>query len=360
MPGMKMRRMVTTSLGLATLALAGAAGAVEPVGYLDAAGCDVIAGWTQDPDEPAKAIDVHLYLGGPAGSGAPAVAVTANVYREDLCSAIGSCEHGFVRMPPLSLFDGAARDVYAYAIDSMGGPNPLLGASPKPLQCAPSASGVRRKVTAVSAVDAWRFNSFWDVLPLPAEGAAALAQGADLPDAPALAVPDDGSGALWLLDKGVRRAVPAGAIGPWRFDPSKAETRPAAELQAMVEGPAVRSRPVLVLFEGLALIDDPIPEVPDESTSSSGAGGGGGSGEGGSGAGGAGGNQAGGGGEGGSGAGEGGSGGGASGAAASGCAVGGGESRGGLAVMAAGCALAVFRRRRARISGREASRARRP
>lgn len=348
MPGMTMRRMVTATLGLATLALAGAASAVEPTGYLDAAGCDVIAGWTQDPDEPAKAIDVHLYLGGPAGSGAPAVAVTANVYREDLCAAIGSCEHGFLRTPPLSLFDGAARDVYAYAIDSMGGPNPLLGASPKPLQCAPSASGVRRKVTAVSAVDAWSFNSFWDVLPLPAEGAAALAQGADLPAAPVLAVPDDGSGALWLLDKGVRRAVPAGAVGPWRFDPSKAETRPTAELLAMVEGPAVRSRPVLVLFEGLALIDDAIPEVPGESTSSSGAGGGGGGGEGGSGAGGG---EGGAGGEGGGGAGEGGSGGAASGAAAGGCAVGGGESGAGLAVMVAGCALTVFRRRRARARG---------
>lgn len=345
---MIVRRLFAALLGAASFALAGAAGAVEPIGYLDGAGCDVIAGWSQDPDEPAKGIDVHLYLGGPAGSGAPAAVVTANLYREDLCAAIGSCEHGFYLLPPLSLFDGGARDVFAYGIDSQGGPNPLLGASPKPLQCAPAASGVRRKVAAVSAVDTWKMSSFWDLMPLPADAAAALATGPDLPDAPVLVSPDDGSGALYLLDAGTRRLVPPGAIGPWRFDTSKAEVRPAAEIQAIVEGPNVRPRPVLVLFEGLSLVDDPLPEVPVDDTTSSGAGGEGGSGGAGD-AGGEGGN--GGAGEEGGSGGQGGSGGGVTvPAPSSGCAVAGagGESTGALGALVAWCALAVFARGRLR------------
>lgn len=328
------------SLGLALVFAAGSSEAVEPTGYLDNAGCDAIAGWAQDPDEPAVGIAVHLYLGGPAGSGVPAVGVTANLYREDLCAAIGSCEHGFWMPVPLSLLDGQPRNIHAYGIDSMGGPNPQLGNSPKVLQCAPSASGVRRPVTEVGAVDAWKFSQLWDVLPLPAAEAGALAKGPELPETPVLVTPDDGSGALWLLDSGVRRAVSAAAAGAWRFEPGKAAVKPAAEIQAIVEGPAVRGRPVLVMFEGLALIDDPLPEVPQGTTSSSGAGGSEGEGGGGGGsAGGAGGS--------GQDAGSGGSS-----DAPGGCAVAGDRGRGEDACsMLAGAALALlagWRRSRAR------------
>ncbi len=335
----------SASLGLAMVALSGPAAALEPIGYLDGAGCEAVAGWAQDPDEPAVAIAVHLYLGGPAGSGAPAVGVTASVYREDLCGAIGSCEHGFWMPVPLSFLDGQPRSIHVYGIDSQGGPNPQLGNSPGVLQCAPSASGVRRPITGVGAVDAWKLSSFWDVLPLPAADAGALAVGPELPASPELLTPDDGSGALWLADSGVRRAVPAGAVSAWRLDPAKAVIKPAAEIQAMVEGPSLRGRPVLVMFEGLALIDDPLPEVPAGSTTSSGAGGAGGSGEGG-------------GGSGGSGGGSGGAGGqGAGGGPAGGCAIAG--DRGGdpgAIPLAVGAALVLlvraggpwYRRRRQR------------
>ncbi len=90
----------------------GPCGNHPPTGHLDAADCDSIRGWTQDPDDPGKALDVHLYFDGPAGSGAPAKGFTANVHRDDLCSAIGSCEHGFSVPPPLSLFDGSPHDVH--------------------------------------------------------------------------------------------------------------------------------------------------------------------------------------------------------------------------------------------------------
>ena len=144
------RRTWARAAGLATLGAgwlcAGEAWAVLPVGYLDSAACEAIVGWAHDPDEPAVGIAVHVYLGGPAGSGAPGVPITANVYRDDLCTAIGSCEHGYVLAPPLSLLDGAAHAIHAYGINTGEGGNPELGNSPRVLQCAPTASGVLRRV----------------------------------------------------------------------------------------------------------------------------------------------------------------------------------------------------------------------
>ncbi|MDI1477343.1 hypothetical protein [Polyangium sp. y55x31] len=261
--------------------------AVQPTGYLDNAGCDAIAGWAQDPDVPNQPIDVHVYYGVPAGTpGAPAIAVRANVHRDDLCAAIGSCEHGFFAPSPLAFHDGNARDVYAYGIDTGGEGNPVLGNSPRTLQCPPAAqSGVRRKVVGAPTYDAWRFSSFWDLLPLPAADADLLPDGPDIPDKPELVQADDGTGQTWLVDGGVRRLVSPGAAATWRFDLGKASVRPAAEVYALVEGTPLRPRPVLFLRGALYLVDDPQPVVPGgTSSSSSGAGGaGGGWGEGGEG-----------------------------------------------------------------------------
>jgi hypothetical protein len=261
--------------------------ALEPTGYLDAASCESIAGWSQDPDEPAKAIAVHLYFGGPAGTpGAPGIATTANLYRGDLCGAIGSCEHGFSILSPLSLHDGQPRPVHAYGIDSQGGPNPELGASPKSLACAPALPfGVRRKVADVHSYAAWGFQSFWDLLPLGGAEADAIPDGPAMPQSPELIRADDGTETVWLVDGGVRRAVSAEAFVNWRFSGAVVQTRPATEVSALVEGSAMRARPVVFIRGPLYVVDDPQPEVPD-STSSGGGGAGGsstGSGGGGSG-----------------------------------------------------------------------------
>lgn len=251
--------------------------AADPIGYLDGATCDAIAGWAQDPDQPDLSIDVHLYLGGPAGTGGvPVVPVHADLHRDDLCTAIGSCPHGFAAAVPLSLFDGQPRDVYAYAINDVSGNNPLLGSSPKTMTCPPTAEGVRRRVD-LPAFDAWKLSSFWDLLPLPEADAEALAQGPDLPAAPQLAKADDGTPTVWLLDRGVRRAVSDGALGAWRFDAASIETRPAAELAAMVEGTPLRPRPIVVIDQALYLVDDPQPEVPGGGGAGGGADGDGGS-----------------------------------------------------------------------------------
>ncbi|WP_170229232.1 hypothetical protein [Polyangium fumosum] len=265
-----------------------AAFAVQPTGYIDNAGCDAIAGWAQDPDVPNQPIDVHVYYGGPAGTpGAPAIAVRANVHRDDLCAAIGSCEHGFFAPSPLALHDGNARDVYAYGIDTGGEGNPALGNSPRTLQCPPAAqSGVRRKIDGAPTYDAWRFSSFWDLLPLPAANADLLPDGPNIPDNPELVQADDGTGQVWLVDGGVRRLVTPGAAATWRFDLGTAAVRPAAEVNALVEGTPLRPRPVLFIRGALYLVDDPQPVVPggaSSSTSGAGGAGGGGWGEGGEG-----------------------------------------------------------------------------
>lgn len=257
--------------------------AALPTGYLDAASCDSIAGWAQDPDEPDKPIAVHIYFTGPAGTpGAPAVGTAANIYREDLCAAIGSCEHGFSILSPLSFHDGAERPVHAYGIDSQGGPNPELGASPKVLVCPPIApSGVRRRVPDVHSFAAWAFQNFWDLLPLGGAEADAIPEGPAMPGSPKLIRGDDGSETIWLVDGGLRRAVSPGSFVNWRFHAANIETLPAAEVSALVEGTPWRPRPVTFIRGTLFVADDPQPEVPDPASGGGGAGGAGGGGAGG-------------------------------------------------------------------------------
>ncbi|RYE83292.1 MAG: hypothetical protein EOO75_19515, partial [Myxococcales bacterium] len=107
-----------------------------PRGSLDQAGCDTVNGWGQDPDAPDQAIAVHLYFNAPVGGpGAIGVPLTAGQKRDDLCTAIQSCNHGFSYPSPYALFDGQPHEVHAYGIDTGGGHNPSLGG--KTLTCAP-------------------------------------------------------------------------------------------------------------------------------------------------------------------------------------------------------------------------------
>lgn len=270
-------RSIAAAAGLFLTLASRRADAAPPIGNFDAASCEALHGWSQDPDEPAKVLQVHLYFGGPAGSGAHGVPISAGVHRDDLCAAIGSCEHGFVVPSPLSLHDGQPREVHAYGIDSQGGTNPEIGV--KTLSCAPAApTGVRRKVDGAGTVDAWRFSTFWDVLPLGAAEADALPEGKSLKGAPLLVKSDDGSATVWLVEGGLRRVVPPEVAAAWKLDLATAETRPAATLSELVEGTKLRSRPVLFLRGGLYLVDDPQPEVATPTTTSSAVTGSGGSG----------------------------------------------------------------------------------
>jgi hypothetical protein len=268
-----MRSAAFVLTALAVVGFSCSALAVQPIGYLDNAGCDVIAGWSQDPDVPDAPIDVHVYFNGPAGSpGASAIATHADVHRDDLCAAIGSCAHGYYVGSPFSLHDGAPHDVYAYAIDNAGEGNPLLGNSPRTLQCTAAAqTGIRRKVEGVPALDAWRFSTFWDVLPLSAADAEQVAEGLAMPLRPELVQADDGTPDVYLVDHGVRRHITLADVTNWRLDLGQVTKMPVAEVEMMPVGTALRPRPVLFVHGGLYVVDDPQPFVipPMETGSSS-------------------------------------------------------------------------------------------
>lgn len=266
-----MKRSAIVSLIFAGACFSTSAAAVQPIGYLDAAGCDVIGGWSQDPDIPDSPIDVHVYFNGPAGTpGAPAIGVRADVHREDLCAAIGSCAHGYYVASPFSLHDGAPHDVYAYGIDNAGEGNPVLGNSPRVLQCAPAPqTGIKRKIEGVPVLEAWRFSTFWDVLPLSPTDAEQLPEGMDMPERPELIQADDGTPEVYLVDHGVRRHITPNDVATWRLDLGQIVKTPAAEVQAMPEGTALRPRPVVFIQGGLYVVDDPQPFVIPPSSSSS-------------------------------------------------------------------------------------------
>ncbi len=237
-----------------------------PEGWLDAVGCDKLSGWAYDVDDPAQAIDVHLYFGGPAGSGAPAVSVRAQVHRDDLCTAIGSCAHGFGLLPPLSLFDGQSHAVHAYGISVGGDNNAELSGSPKALSCpATLPDGVRRHVINPDSLTAWKLEAFQDQLPAAEADVVALGQGPDLPAVPTLAKSDDGSPEVWMVDGEFRRHIPnPDVMAAWRLDWASIQTLPASEMKALSVGPPWRARPVMVEAENaLWVVDDPmvVPEV---------------------------------------------------------------------------------------------------
>ncbi|MBL8743823.1 MAG: hypothetical protein JNK04_22090 [Myxococcales bacterium] len=179
----------------------------------------------------------------------------------------------------MSLLDGQARNIHAYGIDSSGGNNPQLGNAPRVLQCAPPAqTGERRRVDGLTSLDAWKFSSFWDMLPF-GSGADTLPEGPPLQAKPELVRGDDGSEQVWLLDGDghVRRLVSPAAMAAWRFDVASVQTFPAADVLSLVQGTDVRARPVTFIAGSLFVVDDPQPTSGDgptlTSSSSSGAGG---------------------------------------------------------------------------------------
>jgi hypothetical protein len=121
-----------TPIGLAALPNS------APVGYLDYAGCDDIRGWAEDSDTPDSALAVDVYANAPAGDPSSIFvgSVTADVHREDLCQAIGSCNHGYSMTTPLALKDGADHALFVYAHDSADGTPALLSSGIAPVNCA--------------------------------------------------------------------------------------------------------------------------------------------------------------------------------------------------------------------------------
>ena len=60
-----------------------------PIGYIDSVDCNYVQGWACDPSDYNAAIDVHVYIDGPAGSGSFIGATNAGSYRPDLGGPCG-------------------------------------------------------------------------------------------------------------------------------------------------------------------------------------------------------------------------------------------------------------------------------
>ena len=258
-----------------------------PVGWLDAADCNAISGWAQDPDTADQPIDVHLYFdGNPGDPAAKAFAVHADQHRADLCQAIGSCNHGYSAAPPRSLLDGQPHTVNAFGIDSMGGNNPPLSGGPKTFQCAPptppvdALHGIKRWIPSPAVFAAWRFDWFRDLAHEPDALVASFPDGPNEPDAPVVVQADDGTPEVWVIDSGLRRHVtdPA-SLAAWRFDgPGVVVVTPAAQVYQNPQGADFPAAPFVFSSPSdpkVYILDVPLHPA---SPGTGGAGGGGGTG----------------------------------------------------------------------------------
>jgi len=216
-----------------------------PTGYLDSASCDGIRGWAQDPDTPDQSIDVHLYFDSvPGDANAKTLVLNAGGHRDDLCSALGTCNHAYETPVPRSLMDGAQHTVHVFAINTSGvGPNPELTQSPATFQCNPpappvdAAHGVRRWVTTQEIFGAWKFSGFLDVAHVSDAELNAFPKGPDWPAAPLLAQGDDGSPEVWSIDGTSRRHVMSmDDLNAWRFDTAAIEKWSPSKLAAQESG----------------------------------------------------------------------------------------------------------------------------
>ena len=121
---------ITSSAGSGTTTSA----SINPHGYLDAvagaAGIVTVKGWAFDSDKPTTPIDIHVYIGGPAGSGGTILGtITANKNRADVGKAypgVGD-NHGFEET--FSTTRTGQQTLYVYAIKAPGtnGSNVLIG-----------------------------------------------------------------------------------------------------------------------------------------------------------------------------------------------------------------------------------------
>lgn len=244
-----------------------------PEGWLDSVSCEGIGGWTRDPDAPGVSIDAHIYVGGPAGDpAAVGFPLHADRARDDLCTALGHCEHGFSLRVPHGFMDGRERPVFAYGIDATGGSNAQLSGAPQTLRCERPelpylpATGVRRHITSPEIFAAWRFD--WnDVITLDDAVLDAYTDGEPLPDAPRLVRTASDPG-VYLEDGALRRHVPSpDAMDAWRFAWDAIAELDAPTLAALTEAAPLEQRPWLVRGSGPAVyvIDaaPPRAELPD-------------------------------------------------------------------------------------------------
>lgn len=91
-------------------------------------GTVTVSGWAFDRDDLSRSINIHVYVGGPAGSGAPCYSIKANKERADVESAYPGVGryHGYFET--ISTDRTGRQEIYVYAINEENGNyNILLG-----------------------------------------------------------------------------------------------------------------------------------------------------------------------------------------------------------------------------------------
>lgn len=144
----------------------------NPMGYLESVECmsnDTITvqGWVFDQDDLNRSLDIHIYIGGPAGSTEAVYGVKADKYRADVNQAYPGVGyyHGF--SSTINVRQTGAQSVYVYAINTGAGSNTLLGQktvrikSTNPVNSAsrPVADGMYKLVSAVNSRYVWDIDS---------------------------------------------------------------------------------------------------------------------------------------------------------------------------------------------------------
>ena len=232
-----------------------------PKGTLEKAGCDVVSGWAQDPDQQAKSIAVKVFFDGPLGKGRE-VALTADEARADLEKTLGSKNHGFTLGSPFSLFDGKLHEVHAYGIDANGTKNAELAKSPGKLSCPTKIpAGVARWIKDPATLKAWSFDLYFDQLPANKVDVDKIVDGTDLPGKPVLQQAD-GDTAVYLVDGTFKHHVTSSAVlEAWRMGKADVQKKTKAEIAALETAGDLRARPVLVADSTgrILLLDDPLP-----------------------------------------------------------------------------------------------------
>lgn len=125
-----------------------------PTGWLDKIDCTQAQGWARDPDTEGP-VDIHIYRKNQGSSTEVYQAtVSASIYRND----VGS--HGFSWAIPTSIKTGVSYTLNFYAIDSAGGPNPLIGQSQ--ILCAAPVYNLFPAYRAVNNIMQSHFYTIWE------------------------------------------------------------------------------------------------------------------------------------------------------------------------------------------------------
>ena len=238
-----------------------------PRGYLDTATCTTVGGWTELEATPSDTLFADVYYNGAAGaSGATGIRLTAGNDRADLCTALGSCDHGFSMPTPRGVMDGAAHDVYAYGINPVSsGANTLLSDAPRSVTCAAPtipAGDVKRHVTSPTILNDWAFDTFTDMAPYDTAAIAAVPDGVDLGQPPDV-VQVSGDPAVYVIDGTHHRHVTdPTSFAAWRFTSAEIKPITATDLATTTNGPDWPAAPLLIkdpTDPSVYMLDVPFP-----------------------------------------------------------------------------------------------------